>query len=132
MAPEAAQPAPAAGSAPAGGDATLAPQLDAAGIATMNPNEVARLAAKVAFTLLAARLGEHWALSPTEERTLGEAWGPVLAYVLPKLPPIVYVAGIAVVATTSVVMPRLRKDKELAEIRAAQEREGSEHAPSVG
>lgn len=68
----------------------------------------------IASTVVAEKRGEHWALTQTEADSLGEVWTAALAPYLPKIGAAMPWAT-ALVVTTVMVMPRVKRDRELAD-----------------
>lgn len=80
----------------------------------------------VAFKLIAARRGDHWALRPVEAQELGGALGDVINEYFPgvNVGPLPVLCGVAAV----VVVPRVVLDQQLAEKEGGSVGDKSEHA----
>lgn len=92
-----------------------------------DPVELGARIHMVTFTLLAARLGPHWELSPAEQKLVGETCAPLLAALMAR------VSGLAInltmygVVLVSLLVPRLQQDAEL-----EREREAKKSQPEGG
>lgn len=82
----------------------------------------------VAFNLIAARRGEHWALKPVEAQELGGALGDVINEYFPgvNVGPLPVLCGVAAV----VIVPRVMLDQQLAEKEDGGVGDKPEHATS--
>lgn len=78
-----------------------------------NCQEALALTFKIASEVVAKKRGDHWKLDPKEADSLGEVWTAALAPYLPKIGAAVPWAT-ALVVTGVLVMPRLERDRELA------------------
>lgn len=67
---------------------------------------------RVLFQILAQRRGEHWLISPEDEKMLGDAYTDAAAPWLAASAKYAPIAG-AVLLTVGVVVPRVQQDAEL-------------------
>jgi len=96
----------------------------------LEPEQLA-LVFETTLDLVADRRGEHWKLDDEESQKLGVAWTPVANEYLPYVFREHTQIGIALIATTSIIGPRLMEDKRLREKEAQRERERENGTPGT-
>lgn len=85
-----------------------------------DPVELGRRLHRVAFGLLAARLGPHWALSRVDEDLVAETSSPLVEYVLDRLGGMTVNIALYVTVLASIVLPRLELEEKHAREQAAR------------
>jgi len=83
------------------------------------------------FDVIANQRGEHWRLDDDadEAEKLAKAWTPVMNHYAPVLFRQHTEVGVALIATVSIIGPRLAEDKRLAEQEAERERAARDGEP---
>lgn len=82
------------------------------------------------FQIAANRRGPHWELEDDEAGLLADSWCPVLNHYAPAMMREHTIVGVALLATYSVVGPKLSEDRKLREIEEA-DREDTEPTNSL-
>jgi hypothetical protein len=88
---------------------------------SVDPKEFGKNVAQTLFAIGAMRWGAHWELSDRESTMLGDALAPLCARALEHVTGFWAELGVVAIVLVPIVQPRMVKDRELAEQRAAAE-----------
>jgi hypothetical protein len=82
-----------------------------------------RVTFEAAFEAASAFRGEHWKLKEGQAEALAAVWAPVVGPLVASHPELVVWSG-AIAVTYGVVVPRVKRDRELVELKKAEAHTG--------